>query len=433
MTRESPSKELELSHCPDSTRISKNPCEGVYLRKTGKWVSEICDPVTHSRLHLGTFLSAEAAHVAYCAKKLELDEKAASKKQKKAYGFDSFHSEHSSNEYSDQKNGFHTTKWTKSGTVSRPSRYPTQVQVGKTGKTSFGYISASDSDNSSSDWRSEEYKKATSDEDSELENTCRFLSRPKNRRIAHVGKAEVLMNHSPRRQKINLRTPYKWVVQRASGKLVATVQDPVTHSRSYLGPFGSAEAAHAAWCSKKLEIDEKNLKNINNYKCVVKAKSGNKWVARIQHPTKGLIYLGNFGSKEAAFRAHYRKKLEIEENENDKIGEVHIESPPKQKIISEGVFKEERSGKTFGSAEAAYKAYCATKLEIKEKAASKSNEREVGKTSNEPEFEGKADLEEKKPQEGGYGPDAVSHIVDRNGFLLGEFSQIDDMAICDAD
>ncbi|XP_073131401.1 uncharacterized protein [Henckelia pumila] len=207
-----------------------------------------------------------------------------------------------------------------------------------------------------------------------------------------------------------------------SGKFGASIRDLLKKKNVWLGSFTTGEEASMAYFAKKAQIEAKQLrvmesqfeaKQLRAKRSIVRLaahtsdlkssqegvrksifgvrrKKGGKYSANIMSPiTKRRVFIGNFGTKENATRAYLAKEAEFEHELRAIQGlERRVASSAPDSVYSSDLSNETGASEYVGE----------------------------NKVSGE--------------EEAGFGFFHGVQVVDRNGFLVGEFSMLDDLRIC---
>ncbi|CAH9104698.1 unnamed protein product [Cuscuta epithymum] len=333
---------------------------GVRKRKWGKWCAEIRNPHDRRRVWLGTFDSEEAASQAYVSRKLEFENaKQGINKEIETLPFDVRVSDQPektavldpdlnpdsrtvpAQDPKPLKPGVRKEKGGKWGAFIRDPFKKRRIWLG-----TFGSEEAA----------SQAYLNKKLD----LENANQG-----NKKIKTLPVPVVSLSHEPEKIAVpdpcqksdshispgqNLKPPIPGV-RKKGRKWGATIRNPFTKMRIWLGSFDSEEAASNAYLKQKLEFENatQGIKETEALPVPVDSvrhepektavpdpdptsyssigpgqnskppipgvrKKGGKWGVSIRNPfNKRSIWLGTFDSEVAASNAYLKKKLEFEE------------------------------------------------------------------------------------------------------------------------
>ncbi|CAN4121863.1 unnamed protein product [Withania somnifera] len=226
--------------------LSKVKCKlppRVRKRKSGKFTTEIRHPFSKKRIWLGTFDTPKEASEVYQSKKLEFEKlKARNTNVKKAISAKSFDTaDEGSMVHQSKKLEFEKLKKDKNANVKK-------------------VVSANPFD--------------TAEEASEVYQSTKleFEGRLKMARNANVKKVISAKSESGSSSRKSLNFDRKlphMVSKRKSGKFGTEIKDPFSKKRIWLGTFDTAEEASEVYQSKKLEFEKlKKAKNANVKKAI---------------------------------------------------------------------------------------------------------------------------------------------------------------------
>ncbi|KAH0741815.1 hypothetical protein KY290_034858 [Solanum tuberosum] len=436
---------------------------GVQKRKdSGKYISEIRNPISKKRIWLGTFDTAEEASRAYQSKNLQFQKLADSKRQC------------SSNKQT------HSTLESAGGS---------EIDV-----------TISNLSNGRTEQRIDSHEIGTDEE-----GFCVYPSKKKQApKVFNSG----LMANVYGEESSNTTTHCDPKVKRSlvgirrrkSGRYAARITDPIRHKRVWLGTFDTFEEASWAYFSKKSEFEKlSELGNKENKpqkmsdqiqhdttRCdpkvkrnligITRRKSG-RYAAtitdRIRHKR---VWLGTFDTVEEASRAYFSKKSEFEKlsQQGEKKNSDQIQQPVAASLSMANdqtldtpnlgsrrkkrndshkttrffrVHKRKDSGKytseirnpiskkriwlgTFDTAEEASRAYQSKNLEF-QKLVEEKQQQWVGQEDDEELWMGQwVQLPGDDDRAIMFSLKLGLPIIDNYGYLLGEFSSLDDLSIC---
>lgn len=371
---------------PNSTSTGKK-IVGVRMTNRGNFGASIIDPFKKKKVWLGSFTTAEEASRAYLAKdaqfvakKLRVKEAQFVAKKRAQPRIDpaSCSSTFQDSVSSVLGNGTSDLTSFQEGARTRISRVR-QRSCGKCCSEIRNPITSSEIRNQTSRARLAEKAQYAAKK-----------SRPK-RRIDRVASDKSTFQDSVSSGQDNYtsdltsfqegaRTRISGFRRRNLGKFCAEIRNPVTKRRLWLGRFGTTEEASRAYLDNDTSFHEGARSRIS-----VRRRNRDKFSAEITNPiTKRRVWLGTFATEEEASRAYLAKEDEVSAKQC--FGRVTSEKSLAPDSVS-------------------------SVLEIE--TSDLSNE--TGVTVF---------------QEAEFGVFNGVQVVDKNGFLVGEFSMLDDLSIC---
>ncbi|PHT57662.1 Ethylene-responsive transcription factor 10 [Capsicum baccatum] len=291
-----------------------------------------------------------------------------------------------------------------------------------------------------------------------LKKNCDQIQHPESTSVLETLNTATSCDLKARRSLIGIR-------RRKSGRYAAVITDPIRHKEVCLGTFDTIDEASQAYKSKKSEFeklrqgnkDNKRKKNcdqiqqpqvasldtaseygrakrIDNHNTTphmigaYKSKTAGRYTSEIIHPiTKKKTWLGTFGTAEEASHAFQSKKLEFQKLVKAK--KQQCMQRKSEKLVN---FKQGTAEETFHVKQSkVFDLQSSKEVELQSDMPTDSRARK-----NQEEQEDDGDLWKGKwvqlpdNTEVMFSSKLGLPIIDNYGYLLGEFSTLDDLSIC---
>ncbi|KAM3396718.1 hypothetical protein P3S68_000230 [Capsicum galapagoense] len=257
--------------CNITTRCDSNVKRsviGIKRRKSGRYSATITDRVKHKEVYLGTFDTTEEASQAYFSKKSEFEKKY--DPHKTTPHIIGVHKRKATGRYESQirnpiskkriwVGSFSTAEEAARAYQSKKLEFQKLVDAkGQCGNENDVQISNSENDGAE--------RKIDCHETGIVEEDFRVYQSEEKREFSCLKSKESSDEYDITTSDSNVKKSLIGIKRRKSGRYAAEITDPIRHKKVWLGTFDTVEEASQAYLSKKSEFENEKLRQQGNKK-----------------------------------------------------------------------------------------------------------------------------------------------------------------------